>query len=671
MKRVTMKVASDHVHALTNARPVVALAELVWNALDADATLIRVDFDQSLLNGSIAGITVTDNGTGMTEADAEAGFGSIGGSWKRNRQKTRTRGRTIHGKEGKGRLRAYALGEDVEWRTVTGEPGRLQEFRIKGSKQDIRQFDISDSIPSDDTQTGTTVSIGSVRPNLAHLLKQSTREELLELFALYLRNYPDISVVYHKSRLHPADLELHVQEYRLDSVQVPGGTWIHDMVLTIVEWKTEFSRSLHLCDANGFSLFSFQPRIHAPGFSYTCYLRTSYIKELEEANLLELGPENPVLEPIVAAAKKQLRDHFRARAAEQRADLVEEWKRDKVYPYQGQPRDVVEQVERQMFDVLAINVNNYMPSFAEADPTSKKFSFELLKGALKENPEALQRIFRDVLALPSDKQNELARLLERTSLSAVIEAANMVAERLEFIRGLEILLYDPVSKKTLLERKELHRILARETWIFGEEYNLTVDDESLNEVLLQHRSTHLRPVEDPLQDEGEKTDAHVPVVRSDGSDGIIDLMLSRLIYHQDASKREHLVVELKRPRQKITPNVAQQIKSYALAVQRDERFRDLETKWVFWAVSNDIHPDVRSEIQQDNRPRGILYQNSQLRMTVWVKSWSEVINDCKARLKMFEEKLQFTADRAAGLDYLKRTHSQYLPDHLKSATPPS
>jgi hypothetical protein len=45
-----------------------------------------------------------------------------------------------------------------------------------------------------------------------------------------------------------------------------------------------------------------------------------------------------------------------------------------------------------------------------------------------------------------------------------------------------------LSMAWLKERSQLHRMIAdNNTWIFGEEFNLTVDDQSLTEVLRKHR----------------------------------------------------------------------------------------------------------------------------------------------------------------------------------------
>jgi hypothetical protein len=266
----------------------------------------------------------------------------------------------------------------------------------------------------------------------------------------------------------------------------------------------------------------------------------------------------------------------------------------------------------------------------------------------------VRRILEDVLELPPDKQEEFAELLEKTSLAAIINASKVVTDRLDFLAGLEILLFNPKSKQQLLERSQLHRILADHTWVFGEEFNLTVDDQSLTEVLRKH--LHLL---------GRKSEDTEPVLREDGTVGIVDLMLSRLLPQPRGDEREHLVVELKRPKQPINSEVTGQIKSYAFAVADDERFRDTKTRWIFWAVSNEMTDSARREASQSNRPEGLLYDDKEQRIEVWIKSWGQVIESCRCRLRFFQEHLQYAANQESALAYLHKTHDKYLPKSLK------
>jgi hypothetical protein len=221
-----------------------------------------------------------------------------------------------------------------------------------------------------------------------------------------------------------------------------------------------------------------------------------------------------------------------------------------------------------VFDVVALNIHSYLPDFDSADAETRRLTFRLLRQAVTSDATSLQTILHDVLRLPQDKQDELAKLLKKTSLSRIISASKLVADRLDFLRSLELLVFDKDSQKELKERSQLHRIVAEHTWIFGEEYALAVDDQSLTEVL----RAHVGGLGIELLDE-------TPVVRDDGSSGIIDLMLSRAIPQPRPDSREHLIVELKRPSVVIGRAEVDQVESYAYAVKNDPRFKHMNTRW--------------------------------------------------------------------------------------------
>src|SRR6266480_3061493 len=98
----------DFIEKLAAARPAQALAELVWNGLDAEATKVSIEIDRGALG--LKAIRLRDNGHGIPPEEAEGLFSHLGGSWKRNTKKSRNGKRVLHGEEGKGRFRALALG---------------------------------------------------------------------------------------------------------------------------------------------------------------------------------------------------------------------------------------------------------------------------------------------------------------------------------------------------------------------------------------------------------------------------------------------------------------------------------------------------------------------------------------------------------------------------------
>src|SRR5437899_2846198 len=78
---VHVEAQADHLESLARGKPINALAELIWNALDADADRVVVRVIDNPL-GSPDQIEVLDNGNGISLAEAEHAFGNLGGSWK-------------------------------------------------------------------------------------------------------------------------------------------------------------------------------------------------------------------------------------------------------------------------------------------------------------------------------------------------------------------------------------------------------------------------------------------------------------------------------------------------------------------------------------------------------------------------------------------------------------
>lgn len=656
---IKAEVQSDTLEKLASCRPLQAVAELIWNGFDADAKGIEVRIVRNTLD-AVEEIRISDNGHGMQFTEALEVFRKFGGSWKKEKQRSRTRSRMLHGQDGQGRYRAFALGHLVTWEsTAKYESGALQTITVSGKRSNLTDFEVSDPELAETDTTGTTVTIRNlVKEFRTFDDPKGVAEQLAVRFAASLREYPEIEIRFDGEDVDPRKFEELYREYDLDPVTFEDGVE-HKLSLAIIEWNIgSIDRALYFCDANGFAFDKQAPGIHAPEFVFTAYIRSDGIRQLEENAAFAFGDGHPDLEKVISAAKEGMKNHFMDRRAEMAEDLIEDWKQEKVYPYEGEPANPVERAERQVFDVVAKNVRDYLPSFDETNTKSKRFSLHLLRRAIETSPGDVQRIIQEVLELPKEKASDLAVLLEKTSLSAIIEASKVVADRLDFLRGLEMLLYNPESKEQLYERTQLHKILDEHTWIFGEEFALSVSDKSLNEVLAAHL--------DVLGRDGEADCKDEVILPTGGGRGIVDLMLSRRIPQPQEERAEHLIVELKRPKQKINPKVLQQTEDYALAVAKDERFAGTDTKWHFWAVSNDLTENARDKVSQSDRPFGLYFAKENPRIEVWSMPWSRILRGCRARLEFFRKSLEYSASDENALAYLRSMHGKYLPEVFKS-----
>jgi hypothetical protein len=239
--------------------------------------------------------------------------------------------------------------------------------------------------------------------------------------------------------------------------------------------------------------------------------------------------------------------------------------------------------------------------------------------------------------------------LVKTSLSNIISSAKIVANRLDFLVALENLIFDKKTKKKLLERDQLHKILENEAWIFHEEFALSGSEKTLEEVLEMHLG------------EMRAEDISEPVLREDGQQGRVDLMFSRMIQPRH-NERDHLVVELKRPSQPINSKILGQVESYAIAVAKDPRFLKENTRWRFVVVANSMDEHAKEKAQQKERPKGLVYDSGPLNIQVWAYEWTEIIATARARLQFINKSLSYEAGRDTARTYLEKAHSKFIPN---------
>ncbi len=496
--------------------------------------------------------------------------------------------------------------------------------------------------------TGVDVRVTELDRTYRSLEPARSVQALSEVFALYLTDYKEVGVYVEHDKLDPSALIADRRTFELDPITENED--VYPVTVELIEWKSASERWFFFCGPEGFPYQRTSPKFHTPGFQFSAYLKTRYVDALQDRGILDLAEMNPALQEAHDAAAELIKAHFRAKDVEVAQTEIAQWKEEEVYPYRHEPRNSIERAERKIFDIVALNVNKHLQDFNQQSVKSRAFQMRMLRQAIERGPDELQHILTEVLDLPERLQKEMSKLLEEADLANVISASRLVSDRLKFVHGLEALLFDDDSKKLLKERSQLHRMIAENnTWIFGEQFNLTVDDKSLTEVLRKHQ-----------KEIGLDKVIDRPVKRVDGKVGIVDLMLSRAVPQSRAEEREHLVVELKRPTVKIGAEEITQVKKYAFSIADDERFRHVKTRWSFWVVSNDLDAFARIETRQKGNPPGRIFVSEDGSIEVWVKSWAEIITGCKARLQFVQQHLQANVDKDTSLRYLKSTYEKYL-----------
>ncbi|MFL6427632.1 MAG: ATP-binding protein, partial [Acidobacteriaceae bacterium] len=221
MKRLSVGVGADHIDSLARARkPLLAIVELIWNALDADAKRVSVILTPNGLAG-LDTVQVEDDGDGISPDEFDIGFGQLGDSWKKRAERTKTLGRALHGKRGVGRYRALSLGGRVVWNTRFVADGQVFGYEITFDSSDRRTVIATDPTPSTESR-GTTVTIANPTPKLGSVEFDAVKPELTAHFALYLRQYPDVELRYDGAIVKPDELISRSTDIAFDFVTENG-----------------------------------------------------------------------------------------------------------------------------------------------------------------------------------------------------------------------------------------------------------------------------------------------------------------------------------------------------------------------------------------------------------------------------------------------------------------
>lgn len=311
MKQIYVQAQADHIESLFKGSPLAAIEELIWNALDANAREVKVDIITNAL-GAVEAIRVSDDGTGIDALKADQTFGNLGGSWKRTFKAPIVNGRVLHGRHGRGRFKAFALGMHVEWRTTMRAGDDLVSFKLSGDAEKPGVFNLEDAPRG--VATGTEVYITNVKATTDSLLNAGeTVQNLAAKFALYLKSYPNVRIYFNGLPVTPVIVQKRTTDYRL---KLSNGA---DAKLEIIEWKRKFVGSGRLVFAgpDGFQLHEQSAGVRSgTGASFTAYMIAPRFPALAAENALLMDELNPETRLYIDEAHKVIKAHFLAMGEE-------------------------------------------------------------------------------------------------------------------------------------------------------------------------------------------------------------------------------------------------------------------------------------------------------------------------------------------------------------------
>lgn len=649
-KKIDLGVEIDHIDSLTRASGKSAIAELIWNALDADATEISIEYIANKLGG-ISQLVISDNGHGLDYNKAQEVFGKLGGSEKKI-NRTSPKGRHFHGKEGKGRYKSLALGDLARFKSIYRNGETYKEFTITLDRNHLSYSDFSDlkTLPKGNHTTGFEVTIDNInQENGIQATDIKSRKELEQKFASYWINYPEFSILFNGNKLEFDSLIKHSDQ---QDILIKDGAVDYRFTIKVIEWSFDIKKKTYLCNTKGIPFQETNLGIRS-SLPISIFIHSNYIEKLHRENKLSLEGLDDILNSVLKDSKKLAREYVRKRLHQYSGKFINELKEKGLYPYKDKADTIVEESKRQVFDIVALQVNEYLPEFESQDDKSKRLTLSLIKESLENDTTSLQRILTEVIELPEDKRNDLFEILDETSLSNIIDAMTEIKNRLSLLNGIEQIIYDNGLNKQVKERQHLHKIVINETWIFGDKYTYGADDVTLKNVLKAYLKDCIgrEDFEEVLDSENNDDLRTIP-----------DVCLWQQFSMGSAGK-ENLIIELKKPNKDAGFSEKSQIESYATKVSNDPRFPKDKTRWKFLLVTKNIKPEIEPLLNQKNRRYGHVSEGDNF--DVYVLPWGHILSEARTRHEFIRDKLNLNLkDNEQGLEYLKSKYRDYLPEEF-------
>ena len=620
----------------SNSSPVGALEEIVYNSLDASASSIDINIYTNELK-VIDKITVVDNGKGFykpnenTEVDP---FLTFGMSNKRIGQ-TNDFNRLVHGRNGQGRFKSFALGNIVEWKTKTNKDSTRVTINIDNPLKP----EIEDDVDASDIKTKTgTIFTAYANGKTVKIPPQQELKEILERFFLTIIEDKRVSITLNGSSL---DISDHI-EATSDIKTLPNPN--EDVQMKTIVWKTTTAENNRLfwCDSSWNTILEDQLDDLKKTSNHSVYIAADRVANAYKENRLSVANLDPELSSIKSQAI-ELKNSFIFNHNKQKSeDIIQILKEDGIYPYDDDDKlSVSEEQTKHIYDKILIKLNSTRPSvFKSSTPQSiKRGIVNTIQLVIQRDPENFKDVLEKLMDLTPEEMQDFSDLLKEVSLNSIIKTSSTIQHRLKFLEGLRQIAYGEL--KNIKERSQLHKIIENETWIFGEKFNFLASDNSF--------STIIKELRDGLKD----FVGHDDIV---GGDYIPDLFFARKCFSGDTPKA--LIVELKRPSVDIGFEEVTQIKKYYNTITSNAQFDKYEMDII--VVSSKIKPEAKKEIE--NKKTGFINYGVQdtPNKRLYIKTWADILNDNEQSLFNMKQMLNSRVDKEDGIKYLEDQYCNIL-----------
>ena len=641
MKSQSVELTSTGIRRmLKKYTPEKAIAEYIWNGFDAKAKIIRIDFEiESKELDTLKSITIVDNGKGINYDELQYKFRPILESQKKHASDD---GDFVRGKNGYGRLTFFKFANKAVWNTTYNDKGKSFNYEISIISENLTKYDTNDVSETTEPE-GTKVKFEGLSEDMSSAFVNKKLIPFLKAeFAWYLELNSEFKIIINGN-------ELEYNSIIEENSSVAIGVGLKTFNCKYLQWNVkpndEYSRFYFL--NNSLDVKATKTTLlnkKGDDFWHSVVVVDDFFEQemLECKEDMSISPslfENKearqTYKDLIDKLNGFLKGKRRPFLKEQAYKMIDKYKTDKVFPTFGDSEWEVKRKEE--LEELVVSLYEVEPKvFVKLNCEQQTIFLQLLNLIMDSGErDSLFKIIGEVVDLDFNDREEFAKLLETTRLKYVISTIKIIKDRILMLEDLKKIVFNHDLKAG--EVKHLQRFIEQHYWIFGEEYRFVCAEEVKFEEALRKYVYILRGVD-------EATYITHPDKFKE-----MDLFLAGTEHRNGAPN--NLVVEIKNPTtiKKLTNKEYGQIETYIDVILKQDCFNDNREQWAFYLIGQDYDDIVERKIT--DKLTGLTMKGDNFRL--YVKKWSQIVNDVELRLKFLLEKLKLERaelSKASSLD---------------------
>jgi Histidine kinase-, DNA gyrase B-, and HSP90-like ATPase len=617
--------------------PLNSLVEYIWNGFDAGASVIQIDAEYNILGG-ITSISVSDNGTGISRPE---NFQPIFESIKVRNPETSRSSSSPRGINGLGRLTFFTLASHAIWETVyrNSEDELNYEYTISVGSSSLLNWESTPPVQSN-KPTGTKVTFSVISPTFLDISDPSVSSYLKNEFAWFLELHKNrnLQIKIGDSSLEYSDIVL---ESDTSTYYIGEYNFKFRFILWTHKQNDEYSR-YYLLDSNYQEKYTSTTTLNnkADNFFHSIYIESSFFdiipdsflhqkQEKNQPNLFQDQKEAKTLAKLLDSVEKYLHDKRKPFIAQASDNLIEEFERTGVFPSYRDDDEWEHYKKTNLFDLVKQIYRIEPRVFNKLNLDQKKIFVRFLDIIVSSGQkDQLFSVLKEVINLDSSDLTQLAKTLRTSKLSNVIKTIQLIEDRYRVINALKKLVFEKEQFKA--NESHIQKLVEDHYWIFGEKYHLVSAEEPDFEAALRGHAKLLTE-KDEFEDDDLTID-HPDKKKQ------MDIFMCRQTRKEDSV--HHIIVELKHPDVSIGRDQLEQVKRYFEVILSKDRFNASNFYWEFYLIGNkfDSRGYIKREIANAKEGNSIAYSVDNYK--IYVKTWSEVINEFEIRHDFVQRKLQ-------------------------------